>query len=280
MRRFEKNAGTTGRRIAANGVMITQQGDTETLASMLYSSRATVPFDRPELAVLVSDAAERNRRRRVTGGLLHEDGEFLQYLEGPPDNIGSLFDALSRDPRHSDIKVLAVGSADTRAFADWNLRLFRNRQSIPDRLHLANPCTPCEGANCVTEDAALELARSDGAAFFEALTAASGQFDVQTCFCERLEERFNALWAEDACGQADITIGQALALAAVRRIAASNSPELLPGCRDRILVTSAPGEHHHLHAALATMSLSAAGYPAVYLPPETIEELVEMLFKT
>lgn len=263
-----------------NEDMANQKRASETLVSMLYSSKATVPFGQTELADLVSSAIERNRRRRVTGALFHADGDFLQWIEGPAESVNRLFDRISRDPRHSNIEVLATGSAESRVFADWNLRLFNDKFSVPETLHLARPCATCKAPNCMSQEVALDLAHGKSKGLKGALRTTRDQLDAQICYCERLMDRFAELWSDDLCSEAEITIGKALALSAIRRSAAANSAMLLPRCRDRILVTSAPGEHHHVRAALATTMLSSAGYPTVYFPPKTIEELAETLFRT
>ncbi len=244
---------------------------------MLYRSEATVPFGESELYDLADGARVRNRRKRVTGALFYEGGKFFQWLEGPRGTVNDLFDRIGRDPRHSDVELVSVGRTKIRVFADWNLRLFRDRRSIPYRLPLADPCDDCQTSCDVARAAARDLTRGDDRALRNVLDEASGQLDVQVCFVERLMRGFTELWANDECEHAEVVIGQALALAAFRHAVLSETSNVFPNCDRQILVSPLPGEPHYLRATLATTMLSAAGYPTRYLPAVSDAELVREL---
>lgn len=260
--------------------MTNQQGASEPLVSMLYRSRATVSFGETDLYDLVDGARDRNRHRQVTSALFFERGKFFQWLEGPRTAVDRLFDKIGGDPRHTDVEIVSAGPIRNRVFSGWNLRLFRDRPSIPGRLPLADPCPDCSRSGCAAHHAALDLARGDDSSFSAVLEAASGRPEVQVCLGEQVLYRHAELWAEDACGEAEITIGQALALAAIRRAIAPSSAILAPAFDRRILVTSLPGEPHYMRAVLATHTLKAAGYPTDYLPALSKEELSKTLAKT
>ncbi|MEO1204051.1 MAG: BLUF domain-containing protein, partial [Pseudomonadota bacterium] len=202
------------------------------------------------------------------------------WLEGPRSAVDQLFDEIGRDPRHSDIEVVSVGRASSRVFADWNLRLFRDRGIIPYRLPLADPCDDCHASCKGAHEAARALIQGDSAALCDALYRATGQLDVQVCFLERVIQSFNELWADDACEHAEIVIGQAVALAAFRQATLSTTSGLLPSCDQRLLVAPMPGEPNYLRATLATTTLTAAGYPTTYLPASSERELVAELGKS
>lgn len=46
---------------------------------------------------------------------------FLQLLEGPENAVKELFEVISKDTRHYEIKVLSQGPVEERVFIDWGM---------------------------------------------------------------------------------------------------------------------------------------------------------------
>jgi hypothetical protein len=62
--------------------------------------------------------------------LVHSDGDFLQVLEGEPDNVIEVYSRISVDPRHRDISLLQRGLAyGDRLFPNWAMGFKR----VPDQ---------------------------------------------------------------------------------------------------------------------------------------------------
>ena len=57
------------------------------LTNLCYVSSATRSLSVAQLTDLLIDARQFNQSVQVTGVLLHHDGGFFQYLEGPPAAI-------------------------------------------------------------------------------------------------------------------------------------------------------------------------------------------------
>lgn len=93
------------------------------LKALVYTSRATMPFDPPVLEGLVADARKRNRQEDVTGVIVFDEGRFLQWLEGPADGVERIATSIQRDPRHRDIAILRKEDAGRRTFSNWDMRL-------------------------------------------------------------------------------------------------------------------------------------------------------------
>ena len=53
--------------------------------------------------------------------LLFREGQFLQLLEGPECEVKSVFEMVSRDPRHTGIKILLAEPIAAREFPDWTM---------------------------------------------------------------------------------------------------------------------------------------------------------------
>lgn len=94
------------------------------LHRLLYISRATRPLDEGELEKLEAQAATNNKRRGVTGILLHASGYFLQVLEGNLVELKVLYEKISRDSRHENIHLLLFTRATSRVFPSWHFGAF------------------------------------------------------------------------------------------------------------------------------------------------------------
>jgi hypothetical protein len=91
------------------------------LFSIVYVSTATHPFSEAELLDLLRQSRARNAARGVTGMLLHKEGNFMQVIEGPEDQVRELFALISADPRHHGIIVLYEERISKRQFSDWSM---------------------------------------------------------------------------------------------------------------------------------------------------------------
>jgi hypothetical protein len=78
----------------------------EALESLLYRSRATQRVGGMYLLVFMMRAQANNRRYGITGRLCYNDGQFIQYLEGPANAVRHVWQAIQRDTRHDDIRIL------------------------------------------------------------------------------------------------------------------------------------------------------------------------------
>jgi hypothetical protein len=92
------------------------------LKSLLYvSARASASEGDAEIAVIAAVARSRNALAAITGALIATDQHFAQILEGPPDTVDAIMASIRRDPRHSDVTVVAERSVRSRWFSSWTL---------------------------------------------------------------------------------------------------------------------------------------------------------------
>ena len=73
-------------------------------------------------------AREKNKRRGITGMLLHCDGFFIQALEGLKEQDMDLISVIRRDLRQNRIAVLFEGPIKTRSFSEWSMGFNRPSQ--------------------------------------------------------------------------------------------------------------------------------------------------------
>lgn len=98
-----------------------EEEEQELLLQLIYISGASVPFSQKELKSLLKKAREKNHEVDVSGILIFHDGAFFQVLEGPPEAVYTIYDRISQDPRHDEIKLLLKSEVEERSFPDWSM---------------------------------------------------------------------------------------------------------------------------------------------------------------
>lgn len=91
----------------------------EQLHSLVYVSSAVEPVTVEKLAYLLRRAQARNLAHDVTGVLLFDAGNFMQYIEGPREGLVEVYRHIKRDPMHAGIIELCSEQSASRSFADW-----------------------------------------------------------------------------------------------------------------------------------------------------------------
>jgi hypothetical protein len=86
---------------------------------LIYTSVQQPGFDSQAFGLLCEQAATNNRKLGVTGLLLCNGVEFMQCLEGPKDVVAGLYKKITRDSRHSDIRLLVSEPTRELYFNNW-----------------------------------------------------------------------------------------------------------------------------------------------------------------
>lgn len=95
---------------------------------LVYASTATIgrdlshPETQRELMKIVSHSRRSNPKRGIVGVLHFGQGKFLQILEGQPEAVDALFDAIREDPRNKVIEVLRDEARGEPRFGTWNMK--------------------------------------------------------------------------------------------------------------------------------------------------------------
>lgn len=93
------------------------------LRNILYCSHATPQMNESELSRILEMAQRNNAAQSITGLLVYGGGMFLQWLEGPRNEVEALMDKLGRDPRHETIVRLQVlDGLKERLYPTWAMR--------------------------------------------------------------------------------------------------------------------------------------------------------------
>ncbi|TVQ58508.1 MAG: BLUF domain-containing protein [Rhodobacteraceae bacterium] len=90
--------------------------------SLSYASRSLIRPEGRDMAALIETCRRNNARLGVTGALYFDGRQFFQVIEGDEAVVACLFDAIRRDPRHTDVQIVARGPISRRAFAGWSMK--------------------------------------------------------------------------------------------------------------------------------------------------------------
>jgi hypothetical protein len=91
------------------------------LVRCLYASRPATPVDTRALDMILHQSRKNNPARGVTGLLCVTDNLFLQVLEGGRDEVCELFNAIVRDDRHRQVRLLSYEEIGQRRFGNWTM---------------------------------------------------------------------------------------------------------------------------------------------------------------
>ena len=91
------------------------------LVRCLYASRAAVPLVAPVVDSILEQSRKNNPRKGITGMLCFFDDIFVQVLEGGRDEVCELFNAIVRDDRHRNVRMLTYEEISERRFGSWTM---------------------------------------------------------------------------------------------------------------------------------------------------------------
>ena len=87
--------------------------------SIVYVSTALMPMEAAPLEELLVEARALNHESAVTGVLLCNDGNFMQYFEGSSDAVKATWDRIRLSRRHTGVIQLLDESIGRRCFGGW-----------------------------------------------------------------------------------------------------------------------------------------------------------------
>jgi hypothetical protein len=91
------------------------------LCAVVYVSKASRPVSRSDLMHILDAARRRNLDAGITGVLLYSDGAFMQYLEGPADELLKVYGIIKAHPLHYGLIDLVREPIERREFAEWSM---------------------------------------------------------------------------------------------------------------------------------------------------------------
>jgi hypothetical protein len=97
------------------------------------SNQANV-LNEKDIEDLLFQVREKNKRLAITGLLLLIQGKFIQYIEGPKNEIDKVYKKIKTDPRHNDLLLLDKGDLEERQFSDWSMAYQKVKDSEIEKL--------------------------------------------------------------------------------------------------------------------------------------------------
>ena len=91
------------------------------LVRLLYASRAPKSISAKVVTAILADCQRNNPERGITGVLCYSGEIFLQVLEGGRDAVCETFNAIVRDPRHEQVRLLSFEEISERRFGGWTM---------------------------------------------------------------------------------------------------------------------------------------------------------------
>ena len=91
------------------------------IRQVVYVSSGTRDFAHSELKAIADVGRHNNNGNGVTGVLIHYNGNFLQLLEGAPEDVESTFLRIVADERHVGLIKLQDSIIAERMFPDYGM---------------------------------------------------------------------------------------------------------------------------------------------------------------
>jgi len=91
------------------------------LVRLLYASRPAAPLTASIVDAILTQSQDGNQAKGITGILCFNDELFLQVLEGGRDEVCELFNAIVRDDRHKNVRILSYEEIPERRFGGWTM---------------------------------------------------------------------------------------------------------------------------------------------------------------
>lgn len=88
---------------------------------LVYLSKAVHPLSDADLEHLLDQCHRNNARLGITGILFYSHGHIAQLMEGEAEAVDALYERITQDGRHSDLRQLVHKPIPARSFASWSM---------------------------------------------------------------------------------------------------------------------------------------------------------------
>lgn len=86
---------------------------------IVYESQASESLTEADVLEILRKSQVCNNRAGISGLLVFKDGRFLQFIEGPPQEVKALYARITEDPRHRDLRLLNETGSDSLLMPTW-----------------------------------------------------------------------------------------------------------------------------------------------------------------
>jgi len=101
------------------------------LYNLIYRSKISNGLTDELLMELANKSNQANLDKGLSGLLLHNSTHFLQILEGPKEHIENLYQKIRKDPRHSEVVLIALEPIPLRLHSELGMK-FINANNLDE----------------------------------------------------------------------------------------------------------------------------------------------------
>ena len=87
----------------------------------VYASRAASSLTTAMVEDILDKSRSHNPASGITGILCYSGDVFIQVLEGGRDEVCELYNAIVRDGRHTNVRLLVFEEIRERKFCNWTM---------------------------------------------------------------------------------------------------------------------------------------------------------------
>lgn len=91
------------------------------LVRCLYASRPVAALQGAAMDLILAQSRKNNPALGITGMLCVSENLFVQVIEGGRDEVCDLFNAIVRDDRHQNVRLLTYEEISERRFGNWTM---------------------------------------------------------------------------------------------------------------------------------------------------------------
>lgn len=88
---------------------------------LVYRSYATKNLNQKSVTQIINTSQMHNAKTNLTGLLFYRQNTFIQLLEGEEQAVRELYEKISKDIRHYDIKILIESKSSMRIVPQWSM---------------------------------------------------------------------------------------------------------------------------------------------------------------
>jgi hypothetical protein len=91
------------------------------LHALVYVSKAVSPYSLTDIDRLLQSARQRNEQHGLSGVLLYDNGDFMQYIEGPALGLSEIYPRIAASKMHHGIVELLREPLTALRFPQWSM---------------------------------------------------------------------------------------------------------------------------------------------------------------
>lgn len=110
------------------GFFMKDDNDIYFFKSLIYVSTAEEYVDYDEILNILTHSWKYNHNSYISGMLICDNKHFIQLIQGPIATIDKLYTRISKDKRHTDIKLIGEELLHERNCSGWGIGFYDNQE--------------------------------------------------------------------------------------------------------------------------------------------------------